>query len=141
MHTASIVLIGGAERRGALRELLRGLPGYELSGEITAPGAERLVGGLAPDLVLVDAAGSVNPLALLPHLAALANPPAIVVVTATDRPAEQRLMLELGAHATARLDQPAALAAALRQALARRAGPAAGRERQPAIEWPRSRAA
>jgi DNA-binding NarL/FixJ family response regulator len=106
----SVVIIGGIEeRRRTIAGILRAMP-FTIAGEIGDVGALRLVAWLAPDVVILDAATpALNPIAVL--RAQMSTP--MIALAVTDSPQEQRLFLELGALAVARLEQPDTLAHAL----------------------------
>ena len=106
----SVVIISGIEeRRDAIIRILRAMP-FTIAGEIGDVAALRLVAPLAPDVVILDAATpALNPIAML----RAQTPTPVIALTATDSLLEQRLFLELGARAVARLEQPDTLAHAL----------------------------
>ena len=106
----SVVIISGVEeRRHAIARLLRAMS-LAIAGEIGDAATPRLAVGLAPDIVILDAATpALNPIAML----RAPSSALVLVLAATDSPLEQRLFLELGALAVARLEQPNTLAQAL----------------------------
>jgi DNA-binding NarL/FixJ family response regulator len=129
----SVVIISGIEeRRDAIIRILRAMP-LTIAGQIGDAAALRLTAPLAPDVVILDAATpALNPIAVL-H--AQTSTPVIVLV-ATDSPLEQRLFLELGALAVARLEQPDTLAHALER-LARLADLAGHKPAPGGLPWQR----
>jgi DNA-binding NarL/FixJ family response regulator len=133
----SVVIISGVEeRRDAIAGILRAMP-LTIAGEIGDIGALRLVAPLAPDIVVLDAATpALNPIAVL---CAQASTP-VIVLAATDSPLEQRLFLELGALAVARLEQPDSLAHALDR-LACLADLAGRKPARGGLPWQRDRGA
>ena len=107
MHTTSIVLIGGDERRHQLKRLLRGRRDLHICGEIGEAQALHLVERLTADLILLDcAAYDINALTVLPWLKSLPNKPRVIVLGAIGTATERRLLIELGAAAYATLETP-----------------------------------
>jgi CheY-like chemotaxis protein len=119
MDRLSVVLVGDAECRAAIKGRLRGRRDVTLAGEIGAASALRLIPLVAPDVVVLEwAAADVNALTVLPWLHTLPGAPWIIALGATSGSAEQQLVQALGADAYATLDGPLPLAAALDQAAA-----------------------
>jgi DNA-binding NarL/FixJ family response regulator len=107
VHTTSIVLIGGAERRGQIRRLLRGRRDLHISGEIGEAQALHLVERLAADIILLDcAAYDINALTVLPWLKSLPIKSRVIALGANGTSTERRLLSELGAAAYATLETP-----------------------------------
>jgi DNA-binding NarL/FixJ family response regulator len=107
MHTISIVLIGGADRRGQIKRLLRGRRDLYISGEIGEAQALPLVERLAADIVIVDCATlDINALIVLPWLRSLPIKSRVIALGAMGTATERRLLIELGAAAYATLETP-----------------------------------
>src|SRR5512135_3174880 len=107
MYTTSIVLIGGAERRGQIKRLLHGRRDLRLAGEIGEAQALPLVERLAADIVIVDcAAFDINVLIVLPWLRSLPIKSRVIALGAIGTATERRLLIELGAAAYATLETP-----------------------------------
>jgi len=117
MTRLSVVLVGDAECRAAIKGRLRGRQDVTIAGEIGAASALRLIPLVAPDVVVLEwAAEDVNALIVLPWLHTLPGAPWIIALGATSGAAEQQLVAALGADAYATLDGPLPLTAALDQA-------------------------
>jgi len=107
MHTTSIVLIGGDDRRHQLKRLLRQRRDLHISGEIGEAQALHLVERLAADIILLDcAAYDINALTVLPWLKSLPIKSRVIALGANGTPTERRLLNELGAAAYATLETP-----------------------------------
>ena len=107
MHTTSIVLIGGDERRHQLKRLLRQRRDMRIAGEIGEAQALHLVERLAADIILLDcAAYDINALTVLPWLKSLSIKARVIALGANGTPTERRLLTELGAAAYATLETP-----------------------------------
>ncbi len=107
MHTTSIVLIGGDDRRHQLKRLLRGRRDLHISGEIGEAQALHLIERLPADIILLDcAAYDINALTVLPWLKSLPNKARVIAVGANGTATERRLLTELGAAAYATLETP-----------------------------------
>ena len=107
MHTTSIVLIGGDERRHQLKRLLRQRRDLRLAGEIGEAQALHLVERLTADIILLDcAAYDINVLIVLPWLKSLPIKSRVIVLGAIGTATERRLLTELGAAANATLETP-----------------------------------
>jgi DNA-binding NarL/FixJ family response regulator len=93
----TVVLIGTNEYRASLKRKLKEHH-FVIGGELADSSGIRLLPHLQPDIVVVDVASpAINPMTVLPRLAALPNAPAIVAIGATTSAAEHDLLLELGA--------------------------------------------
>ena len=114
MTRLSVVLVGDAECRAAIKGCLRGCQDVTIAGEIGAASALRLIPLVAPDVVVLEwAAEDVNALTVLPWLHRLPGAPWIIALGATSGAAEQQLVAALGADAYATLDGSLPLTAAL----------------------------
>ena len=121
MDRLSVVLVGDAECRAAIKSRLRGRRDVTIVGEIGEASALRLIPLVAPDVVVLEwAAEDVNALTVLPWLHALPGAPHVIALGATAGAAEQQLVQALGADGYATLDAPLPLTAALAQAAALR---------------------
>jgi DNA-binding NarL/FixJ family response regulator len=130
MKPYSLVLIGGDARRAEIKNWLRERSDIAVVGEINTASGLRLVASLAPDIVVLDCAvPAINALAALPWLHALPCAQHVVALGASGCPAEQRLMLELGAVAYAAPQGKAAFMRAL--ALVEKLAALAGRSAAP----------
>jgi DNA-binding NarL/FixJ family response regulator len=109
MTRSAVIISGIEERRSAIARSLRAMS-FTIAGEVGDVAALRLVAALAPDIVILDAATpALNPIAVLRAQASAL----VIVLAATESPLEQRMFLELGALAVARLEQPGAFDQAL----------------------------
>ena len=107
MHTTSIVLIGGADRRQQIKRLLRQRRDLHISGEIGEAQALHLVERLAADIILLDCATyDINALTVLPWLKSLPIKSRVIALGANGTTTERRLLTELGAAAYATLETP-----------------------------------
>lgn len=99
MEQLSLVLIGSGPNRPELKRWLQQLSQVEIRGEIRDSSALRLLTKLDSEVVLLDcAAPEINALAVLPWIRQLPHAPMVIALGATGTPAEQRLLMELGAH-------------------------------------------
>ena len=107
MHTTSIVLIGGADRRQQIKRLLRQRRDLHISGEIGEAQALHLIERLPADIIVLDCATyDINALTVLPWLKSLPNKSRVIALGANGTPIERRLLSELGAAAYATLETP-----------------------------------
>ncbi|MBI5566301.1 MAG: response regulator transcription factor [Chloroflexi bacterium] len=107
MHTTSIILIGGDDRRHQLKRLLRQRRDLHISGEIGEAQALHLVERLAAGIIVLDCATpGINALMVLPWLKSLPIKSRVIALGVIGTATERRLLCELGAAAYATLETP-----------------------------------
>ena len=108
MSTVSVLILGSdSQRRERLREWLGRERSAHIVGELADVQSLHLVSYLAPDVVLFDGASPAwNPLVVLPWLKAQPHAPQTLALLTGASEAERRLVLELGAAASATLSAP-----------------------------------
>lgn len=118
--TLSVVLVGGGYRRAFAKRLLK----HPLAGRVKVVG--ELASGrrvellseleleLEPEAVVLDCASEgINPLTLLPRLAALEGHPRIIALMDGAANLEEQTLLDLGADVVADIQDPHALVEAV----------------------------
>ena len=112
----SIVLVGEDYRRAHAKRLLEHpLAGrVEVVGELVSGRRVELLAELEPEAVILDCASEgINPLTVLPRLAALGGSPRVVALMDGPTMPDARALLDLGADAVADIRDPHALAEAV----------------------------
>ena len=112
----SVVLIGEGYRRAHAKHLLKHpLAGrVKVVGELASGRRVELISELEPEAVILDCASEgINPLAVLPRLAAIGGSLRVVALVDGSAAPEERALLDLGADAVADIQDPHALARAV----------------------------
>lgn len=110
--TLSVVLVGEGCRRAYAKHLLsHPLAGcVQVVGELASGRRVELLSELDPETVILDCASEgINPLTILPRLAALEGPRVVALVDGSTE-FDRRALLDLGADAVADIRDPHALA-------------------------------
>ncbi|HEU5011734.1 MAG TPA: hypothetical protein VFT66_04255 [Roseiflexaceae bacterium] len=130
MQPYSVLVIGSEACRQSIKHYAHRYA-YTVVGELSEIHTLHLAARLAPDVIIVDsAADMVNPLVVLPALAALPNAPKLIVLSATRSSVERRLWLELGAAVVGQLAEPETFTHALGQMAQDHAPQLSDRQRQ-----------
>src|SRR5262245_6942654 len=97
-----MMIVGDADIRAQVREALRGEPGVTVIGELSAlqPRHVDFMAELRPEIVVLDGTSrTINPLAVVAELRALAAPPRVIMVLADGGSVDYRAASRLGAEA------------------------------------------
>lgn len=114
--TLSVVLVGEGYRRAFAKRLLKHpLAGrVKVVGELASGRRVELLSELEPEAVVLDCASEgINPLTLLPRLAALEGHPRIIALMDGAANLEEQTLLDLGADVVADIQDPHALVEAV----------------------------
>ena len=112
-----VALVGEGYRRAYAKNLLEHplADHVKVVGELASGKRVELLSELDPDVVILDCASEgINPLAVLPRLAALEGSPRVVALVDGSTAPEERALLDLGADVIADIQDPHALPEAIR---------------------------
>ena len=111
-----IVLVGEGYRRAYAKHLLEHplTDHVRVVGELASGRRVELISELEPEAVVLDCASEgINPLAVLPRLAALEGSPRVVALVDGAAALDERVLLDLGADVIADIRDPHALSEAV----------------------------
>src|SRR5262245_41291432 len=97
-----MIIVGDADIRAQVRDALRGEPGINVIGELSAVQTRhvRIMAELRPEIVVLDGTSrTINPLVVVAELRTLASPPRVIVVLAEGGSVDFRAAWRLGAEA------------------------------------------